>query len=343
MKTLYVGGDVSKANIEAAVWGAGEKEGKVVGQLDNERTGYEWLAGKVEGLRQSSGADVVHLVVEPTGGYELGVVAFAQEQGWWVSLPNPKVVRDYGKSIGQRAKTDRQDALLLARFGSERQPAAQASLPAATQELESLLQRQQELEKLLRAERNRLANLKQRPRQVPAVIESLQRVIDQLEQELAAIEQAINALLKEQTDLQQQANRLLTVPGVGLKTVLPLLVFLSRWHCRTNGQGTAKGLTAFAGLDARPFQSGSSVYQRPTISKMGDGAIRACLYMAAFGGIRGQNLLRSFYQGLVGRGKAKRLALVAASRKILIWSWAVYLQESTFEPDRASAHLAFAS
>jgi transposase len=343
MKRLYVGGDIGKRNIEAAVWETGATRGNVIGQLANERAGYEWLVGEVERLRRASGAAVVQLVVEPTGGYELGLVAFAQEQGWLVSLPNPKVVRDYGKGIGQRAKTDRQDALLLARYGAERQPAVQVALPAAIEQLESLLQRREELEKLLQAERNRLDNLRHRPRPVVVVTDSVQRVIDKLEEELAAMEQAIESLLQQQPELKQQAKRLLTVPGIGHKTVLPLLVFLHRWDCRTNGQGTAKGLTAYAGLDARPFESGSSVYHRPTISKMGDGSIRAALYMASLGGIRGHNPLRTFYQGLVSRGKAKRLALVAASRKILTWAWAVFKQATTFDPTRASAHLAFAS
>jgi transposase len=175
MKWLYVGSDVAKATVEAAVWGEAERQGVVLGELGNEAAGYEWLKEAVEQERQRRGADGVQLVVEPTGGYELGLVAFAREQGWLVSLPNPKVVRDYGKSIGQRAKTDRQDALLLARYGAERQPAVQMALPAAVEQLESLLQRQEELAKLLQAERNRLDNLRHRPRLVPAVVDSVQR------------------------------------------------------------------------------------------------------------------------------------------------------------------------
>jgi transposase len=117
MKWLYVGSDVAKATVEAAVWGVAEWHGVGLGEWGNEAAGYEWLKEAVEQERQRRGADGVQLVVEPTGGYELGLVAFAREQGWLVSLPNPKVVRDYGKSIGQRAKTDRQDALLLAAMG----------------------------------------------------------------------------------------------------------------------------------------------------------------------------------------------------------------------------------
>ena len=69
---------------------------------------------------------------------------------------------------------------------------------------------------------------------------------------------------------------------------------------------------------------------------MGDKVTRNKLYMGALGGVRGQNVLTDFYKRLVGRGKAKRLALVAAARKILVWSWAVYVNEVDFDPTKAA-------
>ncbi len=65
--------------------------------------------------------------------------------------------------------------------------------------------------------------------------------------------------------------------------------------------------------------------------------MRHYLYMGAFGGVRGQNALRQFYRRLVSRGKAKRLALVAAAHKILIWAWAVFTQDVDFDPSRFPA------
>jgi hypothetical protein len=58
--------------------------------------------------------------------------------------------------------------------------------------------------------------------------------------------------------------------------------------------------------------------------------------MGALGGLRrkGHNPLRNFYSGLVRRNKAKVLALVAASRKILVWAWAVFSQGVNFDPSR---------
>jgi len=124
------------------------------------------------------------------------------------------------------------------------------------------------------------------------------------------------------------------VPGVGARTALPLLVLLRRWDGLTQGRGDAKGLVAYVGRDPQPYESGTSVHRRATISRQGERALRARLYMAALGGLRGTNPLRGFYDRLVGRGKAKQLALVAAARKLLTWAWAVYRQQQPFDSAR---------
>jgi transposase len=111
------------------------------------------------------------------------------------------------------------------------------------------------------------------------------------------------------------------------------LVFLYRWQARTAGQGTAKGLVAFAGLDPQENSSGSSVWRPPTISKMGCTFTRHKLYMAAQGGTRARSgPLRHFYDRLRGRGKAYRLTVIAAARKILVWAFAVFSSKVPFDP-----------
>lgn len=67
---------------------------------------------------------------------------------------------------------------------------------------------------------------------------------------------------------------------------------------------------------------------------MGDQAIRRRLFMGALGGVRGDTPLRAFYRRLVGRGKPKLVALVAAGRKILDWAWAVFRRQGEFGPTR---------
>lgn len=334
MSILYLGVDIAKEALDAAVCLLGESGGMTIGRFDNKTSGFGMLARKVNRLRKKQKAEEVHLVVEPTGGYELALVAYAYERGWAVSLPNPKKVRDWAGAIGMRAKTDQQDALLLARYGAALQPEAQAPIPMRVQALESLLSRREDLKKLLRAEKNRLGNLQQRPNTPQAVLQSVQRVIATLEEEQKEIDAAIKELIDQDPDLRDKARKLRTIPGVGPVNVLPLLVMLVRWDLLTHGQGTSRELTAYIGLDPRHFQSGQTIFKRATISRMGNRTMRHFLYMGALGGVRGQNPLRSFYAGLVDRGKAKKLALVASARKILVWSWAIFQQDAVFDPDR---------
>lgn len=338
MRALPSGADMSKASFTAAICVDGQESD--VGEFVNHEQGFVQLHQDLLVLQQAHGLESIHLVVEPTGGYELGLVVYDFEQGWLVSLPNPKQVRDWAKGMGRSSKTDRQDARCLARFAAERQPAAQQPLPNEVRELDSLLQRRHDLEQLLQQERNRLCDLAGRPGVAAAIIPNLEQVIAALEEALKQVEQALAQHLKSYTHFEQDRQRLLALPGVGVRNVLPLLVLLHRWHALTAGQGDSKGITAFAGLDPQAYQSGSSVKRRSTISKMGNPEVRRLLNMGALGGVRGHNPLHTFYHRLVGRGRPKKVALVAASRKILCRAWLIFSRQTTWDP----AHFAqFAS
>jgi transposase len=324
----YLGVDVAKATLSA--WVAGQRQ--PLGTLPNTPDGWRDLAAAAAPM---VGAAALHLVLEPTGGYEAGLVHFALAQGWTVSLVHPVRVRQWADSQGRRGKTDRQDARMLADYGAAQQPPAWHPAPEEVSMLDSLLRRQADLEQLLRQERNRREAAGLRPGVAPAVPASVDRVIAALEAELEQIEQAIAAHQAQHAALAEQARLLESVPGVGAKTVLPLLVLFHRYHRVTAGRRDAQGVTAYAGLDPRPYESGSSVRRRATISRMGDGDLRRRLFMAALGGVRGHNVLRTFYQGLVERNKAKKLALVAAARKLLTWAWAVFRDGTPFDPAKA--------
>lgn len=338
MNRVRLGVDIAKATFAAGCWEEGQ--GRFLGEFANNPTGFEQLRQRVAQTGPAGPAASVHLILEPTGGYELALAGFALAQGWRVSLPNPRHGRDFAKGLGQRAKTDKQDALLLARYGAERQPPPWAPLPTAVSELESLLQRRGEREQILRPERSRQQSLAGRPGVAPSVLPNVGQVIEALERALEQVEAAVQEHLQQQPELRAQAEQLRAVPGVGAQSVLPLLVLLHRWHALTGGAGTAKKLTAYAGLDPLTHQSGTSVRGRETISRMGDRQLRARLSMCALGGVRGKNALREDYQGLVGRGKAKKLAWVAASRKILIWAWAVFRDQVSFQAEKALPHAA---
>lgn len=337
MERLLLGADMAKATFEVAVVGPGGEA--AWGRYPNTPAGFAQVAERLGQARQAWGTPhlPVLLVLEPTGGYELALAAFGQAQGWQVSRPNPKRVRDWAKSQGRRAKTDRLDAQVLARFGASQPAVVWRPLPAELGVLESLLGRQDELEQMLLAERNRQAALTYKPDSAALVQQNLACIIALLEQSQVEVAQAIAAHIQAHPRLAAKLRHLRSVPGIGLKNGPYVLLLLARWEHLTEGQGQAKGLVAYTGLDPQTYESGTSVHKPASISRMGQAPTRRLLYLGALGGVRGHNPLREFYQRLVGRGKAKRLALTASARKILVWAWAVYQHDTLFDPARGRA------
>jgi transposase len=336
---LVLGIDIAKRTFAAARWRGGH--GQALGTFPNTPEGFAALRTQLAAALGERAE--VQLVMEPTGGYELPLAYWAHEQGWRVSLPNPRQVRDWANGLGRRAKTDAQDALTLARYGAERRPHGWQPLPAEIAELESLLRRKDDLEGMLQQERNRQGALAGRPGVAGAVPGSVDRVIRLLEEELRALEQTIKAHRRQHASIRAAAERLRSVPGIGAKTVLHLVVLLHRWQTLTAGQGRDKGLVAYLGLDPQPHESGTSVRGRAAISRLGERGLRRRLFMAALGGTRHDNALRRFYRGLVDRGKAKKLALVAAARKLLVWAWAVFRRQQPFATSCAAPPVALAA
>lgn len=332
MNTLYVSSDVSMEHLDVAT-ATTPASRKVVGRVSNDAAGWEAMAAQVEQVAQSQQLTTIHLVMEPTGGYEEGLLYFAYAQGWRVTRVNPLQVRRWASGQGVRAKTDRQDALVLAWFAATTQPSAQDAMDEGAAELDELLRRRHDLEQLQRAELNRLAQGQRRPRSSKTVQQSLERTLQTLEEELQGLEEAVKQLLKDRPYLQQQRRILRSAPAIGEKLSLEMLVLCHSFYASTQGQGTAKQLVARLGLDPQPHESGKSK-QRTVISRQGNARLRSLLYCGALGGVRGNNPLKHWYQQLVANGKAKKLALVACARKVLTWVWALFTSNSPFDPTR---------
>lgn len=237
MNRIYLGVDVSKKMLDAAV--AYDEEAESLGSFPNNAEGYAQLKQKV--LEHGGKECSIHLVIEPTGVYHLELVAYAYEEEWQVSLPNPQIVRVWARGQGVRVKLDSIDARTLAMYGFKEEPKPQQPLAAEVQALDELLHRQDDLEKMLTQERNRLHSHQRRPNPAPQVTDSIEALIGSLEQALADVEQAIEEHLKNFAALDRQRRLLLKVPGIGKKSVLRILVFLHRWDARTSGLGDAKG------------------------------------------------------------------------------------------------------
>lgn len=336
MQKLFIGIDVSKKNLDVAYWQ--QNKAIFLGKFTNDADGFQTIAQKVEEIKKIEGCESIFLVMEPTGGYEQPLAYFAYNLGWQVSLPNPKQVKDWIRGTGTRAKTDKIDALMLAKYGAVQNPLDWKPLPEEVAQLESMLSRLQVLKDMLASEKNQWESLGYNSH--PVVSQNLQENMASLERQIKELEKAIQAHYESHQHLREQRKRLKTVNGVGNRIADVMVVAMHRFDSLTDSSGTSKGITAYYGLDPKPYESGSSVRKRPGISRQGNTEIRHYLFMGALGGVGGRSgnkvdtPLRSFYKSLIGRGKPKKVALVAAARKILVWCWAVFRQGKPFDPTR---------
>jgi len=248
-----------------------------------------------------------HLVVlEATGGYEKKIFQKLKDAQIPVLIVNPKRVRDFAKSIGYLAKTDKIDAFVLARYASL---IRKGSLKMeADDELRSLKRRRDQVVKMLVEEKNRL---KQAGDLVRARIKKHIEVLEEEKEELTKeIEEKLKKAPKY-SDLSKKVDLLVSIPGVNLITALSVLLEMPEL-----GKVNRKEIAALAGL--APFNRDSGQFRGRRGIWGGRKKVRQALYMAVLAGLRWNGKMREFFTRLTEEGKkAGKVALTACMRKLL--------------------------
>lgn len=294
---MFVGVDVAKAELVVAVRPSGAQWA-----VANDEPGRRTL---VERLRAEPPQV---LVLEATGGYELPAVAALVAAGLPVVVVNPRQVRDFARSTGQLAKTDRLDAAVLALFAERVQPPVRALPDAATHALDALVARRRQLVEMLVAEQNRLGMTHGRGNRPITV--SIKQTIAFLTRQLATTDREIGTMIRESAVWRERDDLLQSVPGIGpvvahtLVATLPELGYLNR-----------RAIAKLVGV--APLNRDSGTWRGRRTIHGGRASVRAAVYMAALVASRHNTVLRAFYQRLLADGKPKKLALVACMRKLL--------------------------
>lgn len=290
---LFIGIDVSKARLDVAAGATGE-----TWSVENSLAGLVSLKEKLKGLKPEL------IVLESTGGFEALALAELYAADLKVARVNPGRVREFAKSIGQFAKTDRLDARLLARFADAVRPEAVILPDKDAQYLLALTNRRRQLLEMQVAEQNRLHTAPKTMRdRIHKHLEWLKTEIHELDKELDDFTQA-SPLWKEKGDL------LRSVPGIGPVTTFTLLA-----HLPELGKLDRKSIAALVGVAPFNHDSGRRSGKRQTHG--GRTAVRNILYMATLSATRCNPIIKSFYQRLISAGKLPMVALVACMRKLL--------------------------
>jgi transposase len=291
--TCWIGLDVAKAVLDGVVRPTGE-----VVQFANDAAGHAALVAWATPLAPTA------LVLEATGGYERAAVLALAAAGLPVVVVNPRQVRDFARSTGQRAKTDRLDAAMLALFAERVQPAPRPLTDEATAELAELITRRQQLLAMLTMEKNRLPQVRTRVRR------DVQAHITWLERRVAETDDDLRQAIEASPVWRVQEQLLQSVPGIGpvvSRTLLALLPELGRLN--------RKEIAALVGV--APLARDSGTWRGRRVIWGGRAAVRRVLYMAALVASRRNPVLKALYTRLVAAGKAKKVALVACMRKLL--------------------------
>jgi transposase len=294
MDARWVGVDVAKGWLDAAVDGSDGVE-----RVGNDAAGIAALVGRLR-----AAGSVAGVVVEATGGYEMGLVAALQAAAVPVARVNPRRVRDFARASGRLAKTDRLDARALAAYGRACTPAPLPPVAAAAREREALVARRRQLVDLRTAESNRLLTA------APAVRDDIARHLGWLAGEIAALDERIARATEGDATCAATAALLRTAAGVGpvlaatLTALLPELGTLDR-----------KRIAALVGL--APFNRDSGTRRGTRAVWGGRAPVRAALYMPTIAAMRCNPAIRAVRDRLAAAGKPPKVVIVACMRKLL--------------------------
>ena len=315
----HVGIDVSKKVLDVA---ALDDSGEVIrAQFKNTKAGRELC---LEWLQKF---DACKVALEATGTYHQHLVALLQASDVYVSVLNPSQVSFFIRSQHRRNKTDTADALGLALFAKERQPKASGVQASANQslarEIEAVTEDLVRLKNRLEAASEGVTHKK--------VISSLKKRINSLAQEKKRLEEQLQK--EVQATCAEELDLLTSIPGVGTRTACLLLTELGD----IGRFSSARRLVAYAGLTPERHESGSSVFKRSRITRMGSRHLRKILYMPALSGLRYNPSLQVFFKRLVDRDKPKKSALVACMAKLLRIVFAVLTHKKPYDASFAGA------
>jgi transposase len=305
---VFVGIDVSKDTLEVAIWP--QEERMSFAQTDD---GLSLMADFIQPFSPCL------VVLEATGGLERAAVATLAARSLPVVVVNPRQVRDFAKATGILAKTDKLDALGIAKFAQAIRPELRPLKTMEAQQLEAILSRRRQIVHMLTAEKNRLHSAPGWTR------EDIRLHITWMEKRLEKIEKELGGMIRKSPVWRVKDDLLRTFKGVGpvlsqsLLSDLPELGSLNR-----------KKIAALVGVAPMNRDSGKFRGRRRVLGGRAD--IRSVLYMATVAAIRFNPAIGAFHERLIKAGKAPKVAITACMRKLLTILNAMMKNQTPWRP-----------
>ena len=306
---VFIGIDVSKQKLDVAVLPSGEAFA-----VERNEKGLAELCLRLTPLNPKI------VALEATGGFETVVAAALAAALLPAIIVNPAQIRSFAAVLGQKAKTDPLDAVVIARFAEAIKPEIRPLPDAGTQTLGDLMARRRQILAMLAAEKQRLGR-------APAKLlrKSLERLIKALQKELESLDGGIDAAVKASPVWRANEKLLISVPGVGPVISRTLLAEMPEL-----GTLSPKKIASLAGV--APFTRQSGQWRGKSFISGGRAPVRAALFMGAMVAAKYNPILKTFYRRLVEAGKPKKIAIIAVARKLLTILNAIVRDQKPWQP-----------
>jgi transposase len=316
-----IGVDVSKAKLDAALL---KPDGKYRSKVfTNEASGFQHLLQWIQANVPLDEAGVrVQVCMEATGSYHEALALFLVDHGLALSVVNPLLVKRFIEVDRVRNKTDAGDAKCLARFCQMTHPALWEAPSAGVRALQALVLRLHTLQEMLQGERNRLDVAH------GAVQQSIRDVMSGLQESIQAVQEQIRKTIDDDPDLKQRRDLLVSIPGLGDKTIPQILAYIGRPERFKN----VKALIAYATLAPLIRQSGTSLNKNKGTHPQGHRDLRSALYYPAMVAGKYNPLIAAFWQRLKAQNKPGKVIVVACMHKLLAIAYGVLKSGKPFNP-----------
>lgn len=264
---------------------------------------------------------VQRVVLEAIGPYAAALVMALRHDGFEVGLVNPRRIKAFRDAEGRRAKTDRLDSSLIARFALAMSDIVRP-LPSTDQlAAKALATRRRQIVEMIAMEKTRLKQAAD-----PLILESHRTAIAALTAERRKIERELERRVQADTGLARRQEILRSIPGIGPQVAAVLLTELPEL-----GTTDRRAIASLSGLAPHPSQSGAAS-GRNRISG-GRPCVRAALYMAGLVASRSEPRFRADYQAARIGGKPAKVAIIAVARKLLVLANTLVKHDRLYDPN----------
>lgn len=261
--------------------------------------------GIKEALKTIKNYPVERIVIEATGRLEMPFIMACAKAKLPFVIANPIHIKRFAGAIGQRAKTDRLDAQLIAHYGDVIKPKLSQLKPDSMQAMSDLVARRNQLLVMQTMEKNRLQSL---PKSLSMTIKPILTVF---KNQILKIEKKLVELIESCPEYQAKNTILQSMTGIGKIASASIISNLPEL-----GYMTSKQASSLVGV--APMNRESGRFKGLRKIQGGRHQVRTVLYMAMMSAIQSNPVFKETYQRLVAAGKPKKVAIIACIRKMVV-------------------------